>query len=152
MHFEIPVARWHTLLVSAVQAPQEVCLLLWMQTVAYDGTNFQGFQYQTTKVRTVQGELEKAAGRVLLPVGRVVGASRTDAGAHAAGQTAHLDVTGSAGGINPCSLMMYMNGVLPDDVKVQQIEVATPGDLTLKQCAGTALTATVSHLSGDMQQ
>eukprot|EP00878_Enallax_costatus_P034684 GHUV01038477.1.p1 GENE.GHUV01038477.1~~GHUV01038477.1.p1 ORF type:complete len:341 (+),score=98.26 GHUV01038477.1:636-1658(+) len=110
---------------ETVHLNQSTCRL--KLTVAYDGTNFQGFQYQTQKVRTVQGELEKAAGRVLLPAGRVVGASRTDAGAHATGQIAHLDVTGSAEGIDPHSLMMYLNGVLPDDVKVQQVEVAPPG-------------------------
>ncbi|WIA08941.1 hypothetical protein OEZ85_008358 [Tetradesmus obliquus] len=96
-------------------------------TVAYDGSHFAGFQYQTPKVRTVQGELERAAARVLLPAGRVVGASRTDGGAHATGQVAHLDVTGSADSIQPASLMMYMNGVLPDDVKVQQLQVAPEG-------------------------
>jgi tRNA pseudouridine(38-40) synthase len=42
-------------------------------SVAYDGSDFAGFQFQP-KVRTVQGELEKAAARVLLPAGRVVGA------------------------------------------------------------------------------
>ncbi|KAF6266810.1 pseudouridine synthase [Scenedesmus sp. NREL 46B-D3] len=98
-----------------------------MQTVAYDGSSFAGFQYQTPKVRTVQGELERAAARVLLPAGRVVGASRTDGGAHATGQVAHLDVTGAADSIQPASLMMYLNGVLPDDVKVQQLQVAPAG-------------------------
>lgn len=107
---------------------KRVLLLLCLQLISYDGSNFQGFQYQTPKVRTVQGELEKAAARVLLPTGRVVGASRTDAGAHATGQIAHLDVTGSPDSIQPDTLMMYLNGVLPDDVKVQQVEVAPEGD------------------------
>jgi tRNA pseudouridine38-40 synthase len=110
--------------------------LLALQTVAYDGSNFAGFQYQTPKVRTVQGELERAAGRVLLPAGRVVGASRTDGGAHATGQVAHLDVTGSADSIQPASLMMYMNGVLPDDVKVQQLQVAPAGRWTCSTYKG----------------
>lgn len=43
-----------------------------VQVVAYDGSQFAGFQFQP-KARTVQGELEKAAARVLLPAGRVVG-------------------------------------------------------------------------------
>ena len=38
------------------------------------------------QVRTVQGELEKAVSRVLMPASRCVGASRTDGGAHALGQ------------------------------------------------------------------
>lgn len=57
-----------------------------LQTVAYDGTDFAGFQFQAGKVRTVQGELEKAVSRVLMPASRCVGASRTDGGAHALGQ------------------------------------------------------------------
>jgi tRNA U38,U39,U40 pseudouridine synthase TruA len=57
-----------------------------------------------------------------------VGASRTDAGAHAAGQVAHVDVIGSPEGIQPPSLMMYLNGVLPDDVKVLNVQVAPPGE------------------------
>lgn len=79
------------------------------------------------QVRTVQGELERAAGRLLLPAGRVVGASRTDGGAHARGQVAHLDVAGDAASIAPASLLMYLNGLLPGDVKVQQLAVAPPG-------------------------
>ena len=55
------------------------------------------------------------------------GASRTDAGAHATGQVAHLDVTGSPDSIQPDSLMMYLNGVLPPDVKVQQLQLAPQG-------------------------
>lgn len=55
------------------------------------------------------------------------GASRTDAGAHASGQVAHLDVVGSPDSIQPDSLMMYLNGVLPPDVKVQQLQLAPPG-------------------------
>ncbi|KAF8072846.1 truA1 [Scenedesmus sp. PABB004] len=97
-------------------------------TVAYDGTSFAGFQFQAGKVRTVQGELERAAARVLLPASRVVGASRTDGGAHAAGQVAHLDVAGSADGLGSlASLLMCFNGVLPDDVKLRALELAPPG-------------------------
>jgi tRNA U38,U39,U40 pseudouridine synthase TruA len=64
----------------------------------------------------------------MLPVGRVVGASRTDGGAHALGQVAHVDVSGSPDSIQPDSLMMYLNGVLPGDVKVRQITVAPEGE------------------------
>lgn len=69
--------------------------------IAYDGTHFRGWARQTN-LRTVQGTLEDALARVLgsghtpghthgkMP--RLVVAGRTDAGVHAAGQVAHLDL------------------------------------------------------------
>ena len=58
-------------------------------TIAYDGTDFAGWQRQASD-RTVQAAIEDA----LLPIegGRavVIGAGRTDAGVHAAGQVASV--------------------------------------------------------------
>jgi tRNA pseudouridine38-40 synthase len=60
--------------------------------LAYDGTAFNGWAKQPGQ-RTVQGTLEDALAMVFrAPVGLVV-AGRTDAGVHATGQVAHLDVT-----------------------------------------------------------
>ena len=53
--------------------------------VAYDGTDFLGFQRQA-QGRTVQGELEAALSRIGWAGTAVVGAGRTDTGVHAAGQ------------------------------------------------------------------
>ncbi len=61
-------------------------------TIAYDGTNFHGWQRQAG-VRTVQAEIEAAAQRVIRHPLDIVGASRTDAGVHARGQVAHLRTT-----------------------------------------------------------
>lgn len=62
--------------------------------LAYDGTDFSGWASQPG-LRTVQGELEAALAvllRTTEPVRLTVG-GRTDAGVHARGQVAHLDVT-----------------------------------------------------------
>jgi tRNA pseudouridine38-40 synthase len=67
--------------------------------LAYDGTAFAGWARQAGGLRTVQGVLEAAlavaAGRAPGPVPRLVVAGRTDAGVHATGQVAHVDLTES---------------------------------------------------------
>ncbi|WP_345801552.1 tRNA pseudouridine(38-40) synthase TruA [Microbacterium sp. AZCO] len=59
--------------------------------IAYDGTNFRGWALQPG-LRSVQGTLEDALARVLAGAPRLVVAGRTDAGVHATGQVAHLDL------------------------------------------------------------
>lgn len=65
--------------------------------VAYDGTDFSGWAKQANGERTVQEVLEEAlvvaAGRAAGPRPRLVVAGRTDAGVHATGQVAHVDVS-----------------------------------------------------------
>lgn len=59
--------------------------------IAYDGTHFRGWARQPG-LRTVQGALEEALARILAGEPRLVVAGRTDAGVHATGQVAHLDL------------------------------------------------------------
>lgn len=59
--------------------------------IAYDGTHFRGWARQPG-LRTVQGTLEEALTRILAGNPTLVVAGRTDAGVHASGQVAHLDV------------------------------------------------------------
>lgn len=59
--------------------------------IAYDGTHFRGWARQPA-LRSVQGTLEDAVARVLGGEPRLVVAGRTDAGVHATGQVAHLDL------------------------------------------------------------
>lgn len=82
--------------------------------VSYDGTHFAGWQRQPSAA-TVQETLETALGRVLGRRVAVVGASRTDAGVHARGQSAHLDLP------QPFALRALIHGTnhfLPPPVRV----------------------------------
>src|SRR5690348_10854628 len=58
--------------------------------VAYDGTDFRGWAAQAG-LRTVQGTLTETVRRVSGEDVEIVGASRTDSGAHARGQVCHFD-------------------------------------------------------------
>lgn len=92
-------------------------------TLAYLGTEFAGWQRQPGQ-RTVQGEIEAALARILggAPPA-VVGAGRTDAGVHARGQVAHLDVHPS---LPAEALQRALNATLPPDVRVRRARTAGP--------------------------
>ena len=81
--------------------------------VAYEGTQYAGFQLQAD-VPTIQGELERAFCRLTGEFTRVRGASRTDSGAHAIHQVVDL-VTASAHGTDV--IVAAMNHYLPDDIR-----------------------------------
>ena len=73
-------------------------------TIAYDGTEFHGWQKQPG-LRTVQGELERAAAEALgVDKVTVNGAGRTDGGVHARGQVASLFFDSGWRSINRCSI------------------------------------------------
>src|SRR3712207_3273721 len=59
--------------------------------VAYDGSDFAGWQSQTGG-NTIQDQIETALEKLTGAQVRVHGAGRTDAGVHAVGQCAHVDV------------------------------------------------------------
>jgi tRNA pseudouridine38-40 synthase len=103
--------------------------------IAYDGTDFRGWARQPG-LRTVQGTLEGAISRILGGDPRLVVAGRTDAGVHASGQVAHLDLTPSQRGRldsarnpRPEALAARITGVLGQypDVVVHRTSVAPDG-------------------------
>jgi tRNA pseudouridine38-40 synthase len=98
-------------------------------TLAYDGTQFAGFQRQRpppghSEVRTVQGVLEAAIARITGAPVVARGASRTDAGVHAAGQVIAFD---TARELPPRRWLLAINRYLPDDVAVQDASACPPG-------------------------
>jgi len=86
-------------------------------TLAYDGTDFAGWQAQRAGgARTVQGTLEDALSRLAGGARiSVAGAGRTDAGVHALGQVASFAL---ASVWDAADLHRALNAVLPDDVRI----------------------------------
>jgi tRNA pseudouridine38-40 synthase len=101
--------------------------VLFRVTLAYDGTDFLGWQSQDPSRggRTVQGTLEAAlahfgsGGRIV-----VTGAGRTDAGVHAEGQVASFALPRP---MDAAELKRALNGILPADVRVLDAAPAPAG-------------------------
>jgi tRNA pseudouridine38-40 synthase len=88
--------------------------------VEYDGTRFKGWQVQED-ARSIQGLLINAA-RIVFETDKVevYGAGRTDAGVHALGQVAHLDVNTKM----PVRLIRQkLNEQLPHDINILSVDV-----------------------------
>lgn len=86
--------------------------------IEFDGTNFSGWQIQPDS-RTVEEELEKAFSQILQQPIDLIGQGRTDAGVHAKGQVAHVDLPDS---VNPEKLIFGVNGLVGSEVQVHRIE------------------------------
>ena len=88
-------------------------------TVAYDGTNYHGFQEQRgTGLATVQEEMEACLKRLTGHRRQIIGAGRTDAGVHARGQVVNFDAAGWP--IPARRIPLAVNGVLPGDIVVTE--------------------------------
>ncbi len=92
--------------------------------VAYDGTDFQGFQRQAGSRRTVQAVLEAALGELGWKGGSLLAAGRTDAGVHARGQVIAFELDWKH---DPGLLDVALNAHLPPDVAVRETRLAAPG-------------------------
>ncbi|TKI57870.1 tRNA pseudouridine(38-40) synthase TruA [Brevibacillus antibioticus] len=86
--------------------------------LAYDGTDFSGFQVQPDQV-TVQGEIEAALNRVTGEDIQVSGSGRTDAGVHARGQVIHFDTSSN---IPMDKWRFVLNNQLPDSIVIRTVE------------------------------
>jgi tRNA pseudouridine38-40 synthase len=83
--------------------------------IAYDGTDFSGWQRQQGR-RTVQGEIEKALGKIHKESVNLTGSGRTDAGVHAAGQVANFFT--SIKNMEARRFVPALNRILPEDVRI----------------------------------
>lgn len=92
--------------------------------VAYDGTDFHGFQIQSGG-RTVQGVLEGSLAAIHKGINvRVFASGRTDAGVHARNQVLHFD---SSLHIPEEGWRRALNAELPDDIVVHSVQYTDPG-------------------------
>ena len=83
--------------------------------VAYDGTNYSGWQIQPNAV-TIESMLNLHLSELLKEPVRVIGASRTDAGVHALGNVAVFDTSARM----PAEKISYaLNTRLPQDIRIQ---------------------------------
>lgn len=87
--------------------------------VAYDGTDFAGFQKQPSQYRTVQREIENGLQAIFDAFIPVIGAGRTDSGVHALGQVIAFSARWRH---SETALRNALNANLPKDIAVLQIE------------------------------
>lgn len=86
--------------------------------VAYDGTNYCGWQVQPNGI-TIQGELNRCLSELLGEEIETIGASRTDAGVHAMGNVAVFDTNTRIPGEK---ISYALNQRLPEDIRIQLSE------------------------------
>ena len=98
-------------------------------TVAYDGTNYHGWQIQNNGI-TIESELNRCLTDLLREPVEVIGASRTDSGVHALGNIAVFDTTSRM----PAEKISYaLNQRLPEDIRIQKSE-QVPDDWHPRRC------------------
>jgi tRNA pseudouridine38-40 synthase len=97
--------------------------------LSYDGTEFSGWAKQAGGRRTVQGEVEDALRTVTRSreTFELTVAGRTDAGVHARGQVAHVDLPREVWAEHHGKLLKRLAGRLPRDVRVWALREAPAG-------------------------
>ena len=89
----------------------------WKLTLAYDGSDYQGWQIQPGQ-RTIQGELQSALRRVVGESPLPQGSGRTDAGVHALAQVASFAIEAR---IPAPNLLRALNRTLPGSIRILNV-------------------------------
>ncbi len=87
-------------------------------TIAYDGADFHGWQFQPG-VPTIQGAINDAARKITQEKIVAHGASRTDAGVHALGQVAHFKTCSA---LSAAEIQRALNALLPPAIRIVAAE------------------------------
>lgn len=90
--------------------------------IAYDGTNYHGWQIQPNAV-SVQEVVEEALSTILREKTQIVASGRTDTGVHCEQQFFHADIPDSQ---NPAQLKTRLNSFLPADISIQTVRDVAP--------------------------
>jgi len=98
-----------------MSAPESV--LKFKLTIAYDGTNYAGWQVQKIGLG-VQQRVEEALGRLFPGTGRLHSSSRTDSGVHALGMVAHVEIERARFKMPEAKLALALNSHLPEEIRV----------------------------------
>lgn len=93
-------------------------------TIEYDGANFSGWQTQAPGLRTVQNHLEEKMQRIFKSKVHCHASGRTDQGAHATAQTAHVKADTD---LKPEVIQRALNAFLDRDVAIVKVEEAPLG-------------------------
>lgn len=93
---------------------RNICLV-----IEYDGTNYCGWQIQKPHVKTIQDTIRRILEQILQEKILLIGASRTDSGVHAKGQTANFKTHSD---IKLNKLKEALNSLLPDDIAIKRIK------------------------------
>jgi tRNA pseudouridine38-40 synthase len=88
-------------------------------TIAYDGTNYAGWQIQKSGV-AVQELIEKALKNIFALDLRLHGSSRTDAGVHARALIAHVDIPRAKSKMTARKLSLALNAHLPEEIRIMR--------------------------------
>lgn len=94
-------------------------------TIAYDGTGYAGWQLQKNAI-SVQQRVEEAFRKLFSDVARVHSSSRTDAGVHAMGMVAHVDIPRAELKMDERQLLLAVNSFLPEDVRLNEVRKIKP--------------------------
>jgi tRNA pseudouridine38-40 synthase len=91
-------------------------------TIAYDGTDFHGWQMQSSKP-TIQGEIVKILHQITQERVVLHGTGRTDAGVHAIGQVGSFKTQST---LSACEFQRALNALLPESIRIMNAEEVGP--------------------------
>ena len=91
-------------------------------TIAYDGTNYSGWQVQDNGL-AVQQKVEEAVNRMFPGASRLNSSSRTDAGVHAMGMVAHVEIPAEKFRMTMHKVALALNAHLPEDIRIMEAKL-----------------------------